>query len=131
PTLTPTPDVDFMLVKVRKLTPCENQGNHHIYIHVVDANGRGINNVPVKISWGTNANDSIIAKTEAKDKGDGYIEFAMFKGTYNVQVLGGSSMVASGITADFEKDEACDATGNPVGNSLYHASFEVVFRRTW
>ncbi len=131
PTVTPTPDADFIIKSVRKLTPCENEGNHHIYIHVVDINGNGLNNVPVKISWGANANDNIIAQTEAKDKGNGFIEFAMFKGTYSVQVMSGKSQIASGITPDFQVDETCPATGNTVANSLYHASFEVIIQRTY
>jgi hypothetical protein len=120
-----------VVTKVRKLTPCENQGNHHIYIRVVDANGAGMNNVPVKIAWGPNSQDNVIAKTEAKDRGNGFIEFAMFKGTYNVEVMGAKSQVASGITPDFQQDEPCVESGNAVGNSLFHASFEVVFQRTY
>jgi CRP-like cAMP-binding protein len=131
PEPTPTPDVDFLVKKVRKLTPCENEGNHHIYIRVVDPNGIGINNIPVKITWGRNDNDFVIAKTEAKDKGDGFVEFAMFKGTYSVEIAGAKTQVASGITPDYQVDELCPATGNSVANSLYHASFEVVFQRTY
>ncbi len=129
PTPTPTPDVDFRLVKVRKLTPCENESNHHIYIHVIDQNGLGIDNLPVKISWGPNSGDSVIAKTEAKNGGHGFIEFAMFKGTYSVEIMGAKSEVASGITPDYQVDEPCVASGNAVGNSLFHASFEVVFQK--
>lgn len=137
PTATPTiaatatPSEDFVVKKVRKLTACENEGNHHIYIHIIDANGTGLNNIPVKIAWGLNTGDSVIAKTETKDKGPGYIEFAMFKGTYSVQVMGGTSQVASGITPDFQVDEACSTSGNAVGNSLFHASFEVVIQRRY
>jgi CRP-like cAMP-binding protein len=131
PLPTPTPDVDFRVVKVRKLTPCENEGKHHIFVHVIDANGIGLNNVPVKISWGPNSGDSIIAKTEMKDEGAGYIEYAMFKGTYSVSVAGAKTEVASGITPDFQRDEVCEETGNSVANSLFHASFEVIFQRTY
>lgn len=131
PTATATPDADFIIKSVRKLTACENGGNHHIYIHVIDINGNGLNNVPVKIAWGANASDNVVAQTEAKDKGDGFIEFAMFKGTYSVQVMGAKAQVASGITPDYQVDERCDATGNPVGNSLYHASFEVIIQRMY
>lgn len=133
PTIAPTatPSEDFVVKKVRKLTACENEGNHHIYIHIIDANGTGLNNVPVKISWGLNTGDSVIAKTENKDKGPGFIEFAMFKGTYSVQVMGATSQVASGITPDFQVDEACSSSGNAVGNSLFHASFEVVIERRY
>ena len=129
PEPTPTPNVDFRLVKVRKLTPCENESKHHIFVHVIDANGNGLNNIPVKIAWGTNTNDSVTVKTEVKEKGDGHIDYAMFKGTYSVSVLAGSSQVASGITPDYQKDEPCPTSGNAVANSLYHASFEVVFQR--
>lgn len=127
-TPTPTPDADFIVKSVRQLTPCENEGKHHIYIQVIDPNGRGLNNVPVRISWPGGGVDT---KTEAKDRGDGFIEFAMFKGTYSVEVLGAKSMVASGITPDFAVNEVCPATGNPVANSLFHVSFEVIFQRTY
>lgn len=131
PEPTPTPDVDFRLVKVRKLTACENESNHHIYIHVVDANGMGIDNLPVKISWGPNSGDNVIAKTEAKNGGHGFIEFAMFKGTYTVEIMGAKTEIARDITPDYQVDEPCVASGNAVGNSLFHASFEVVFQRTY
>ena len=119
------------MAKVRKLTPCENQGKHHIFVRVIDSNGGGLNNIPVRISWGPNSQDNIIAKTESKEKGDGFIEYAMFKGTYSVSIDGAKSEVASGITGDFQVDEACQESGNAVGNSLFHASFEVVIQRTF
>jgi hypothetical protein len=55
----------------------------------------------------------------------------MFKGTYSVQVADAKSQVASGITPDYQVDQRCNATGNNVANSLYHASFEVIFQRMW
>jgi hypothetical protein len=55
----------------------------------------------------------------------------MFKGAYSVQVEGAKSQVASGITPDFQVDEICPATDNPVANSRFHASFEVTIQRTW
>ena len=131
PLPTPTPDVDFRVVKVRKLTPCENEGKHHIFVRVIDASGVGLNNIPVKISWGPNSGDDVITKTEAKNKGDGYVEYAMFKGTYSVSIVGAKTEVASGITPDYQTDELCPQTGNSVANSLFHASFEVVFQRTY
>jgi hypothetical protein len=129
PEPTPTPDVDYVVASVRQLSPCENEGNHHIYIRVVDQNGEGVDGVPVKVCWGTNQGDCVRPITETKSRGKGWIEFAMFKGTYNVQVDGAKSMVASGITPDFQRDELCPATGNSVANSLYHASFEVILKK--
>ena len=92
---------------------------------------QGIDGMPVKIAWGT---ESIVSKTETKTdlKGSldpGRIDFAMFKGTYEVQVMGGTSEIANGITPDYGTGEACG--DNPVANSLYHISFEVIFERTY
>jgi hypothetical protein len=129
PAATPTPDVDFALVSVRQLTPCENHGNHHIFVKVQDATGQGINGVPVKIQWAATEDGFVIAKTETKENTPGRIDFAMFKGTYSVEIQGATSQKAEGITPDYGVNEACgeDATAN----SLYHQSYEVIFRRTF
>lgn len=129
PPPTPTPDVDYIIASVRQLTPCENEGKHHIFVHVIDQFGNGIDGVPIKICWGPSDNDCARPITETKSRGKGWVEFAMFKGTYNVRVDGAKSMVASGITPDYQLDEMCPETGNPVANSRYHASFEVIIQK--
>jgi hypothetical protein len=134
PEATPTPAVDFVLRGVRQLTPCENRGKHHIYVHVVDSSGQGINGVPVKIQWAPVADGFVIARTETKQnlKGQlepGHIDFAMFKGTYTVEVQGGTSQIASGITPDYGTNESCGDDHH--ANSLFHISFEVIFQRTF
>lgn len=134
PEPTPTPDVDFRVKSVRQLTPCENHGNHHIFIKVEDPSGQGINGVPVKIQWAATADGFVVAKTETKTNltgqmEPGHIDFAMFKGTYEVEIQGGTSEVASGITPDYGVNEACGEDGT--ANSLYHQSFQVIFQRTF
>jgi CRP-like cAMP-binding protein len=131
PSATPTPDADYIIASVRQLTACENEGKHHIFVHVMDANGTGLNNVPLKICWGVGPNDCARPLTETKDEGIGWVEFAMFKGVYSVQVDGAKSQVASGITPDYQLDELCPETDNPVANSRFHASFEVFIQRAW
>jgi hypothetical protein len=126
--------VDFRLVSVRQLSACENQGKHHIFIKVRDPSGQGINGVPVKIQWAPTADGFVVTETETKTdlKGrldPGRLDFAMFKGTYTVEVQGGTSEVAKGITPDYGVGEACG--DNAVANSLYHVSFEVIFERTY
>jgi CRP-like cAMP-binding protein len=129
PTATPTPDVDFRVVKVRRLTACENQGNHHIFIQVLDQNGNGIPGVTLKVTWGPGDRDWAPAETGHKlEKGPGYVEFAMFHGTYTVEVVGFKSEKAQ-VTVDIPQAETCEETDNPVGNSLYHWSYEVVFQK--
>jgi hypothetical protein len=120
--------VDFVLKGIRQLTPCENRGKHHIFVRVLDANGQGINDMPVKIQWAATADGFVVAKTETKDNEPGRIDFAMFKGTYEVQVMGGTSEIAKGITPDYASvNEAC---GEDVqANSLFHISFDVTFQR--
>jgi len=131
PAPTPTPDADYIIASVRQLTACENEGKHHIFVHAMDPAGNGLNDVPVKICWGPSDGDCATTPTETKSEGKGWIEFAMFKGVYSVQVAGAKSQVASGISPDFQLDEVCPSTGNPVANSRFHASFEVIFQRTW
>ncbi len=134
PEATPTPAVDFVLKSVRQLTPCENRGKHHIFVHVMDANGQGINGVPVKIQWAATADGFVVTKTESKQNlqgsvEPGHIDFAMFKGSYLVEVQGGTSQIASGITPDFGTNETCGDDTN--ANSLFHISFQVIFQRTY
>jgi len=131
PEATPTPDVDYIIAGVRQLTACENQGKHHIFAHLVDAAGNGLNDQRIKICWGPNEGDCAFPVTESKERGKGWVEFAMFKGVYSVQVDGAKSQVASGITPDFQLDEICAENDNPVANSRFHASFEVLIQRTW
>lgn len=129
PTDTPVPEVDYRLVKVRRLSACENNGNHNIYINVLDKDGNGLPWVKLWVSWGA---DGVELETGHKPEiGLGYADFPMFKGTHSVQVLDGKSEVAHGITPDIPVNERCEETNNDVGNSLYHYSYEVVFQRTY
>jgi len=125
PTLTPTPNVDF-IATIRQLTPCENQGKHHIFIYVFDQQGNGIAGAKIKVSW---PSGEAIVETGTKIEGPGLTDFAMFKGSYHVELLGFVSEVVGPITPDIPKDELCKENNNPVGNSLYHYSYEVIFRK--
>jgi CRP-like cAMP-binding protein len=131
PSATPTPDADYVVTSVRQLTACENEGKHHIFARVIDAAGNGLDGMPLKICWGPGTADCARPITETKQRGQGWVEFAMFKGVYSVQVDAPKSQAASGITPDFQLDEECKTTGNPVANSRFHASFEVTFQRRW
>jgi hypothetical protein len=60
----------------------------------------------------------------------GRIDFAMFKGTYQVQIMSGSSDIAEHITPDFATNRTCEEDGDTNAISLYHSSFEVTFQKT-
>lgn len=59
----------------------------------------------------------------------GFVDFAMFKGSYTAQVLDFVSEIAGPITPDIPKDELCEETGNTVANSLFHYSYELIFQK--
>lgn len=131
PTDTPVPQpaVAYRLVSARRLTPCENHGMHNIFVNVIDPQGNGIPGVHLWVSWG---GDGVEIVTGNKpEKGPGWAVFDMFKGTYSVKVMDGTSDVAEGLTVDIWHDETCEETGNTTANSTFHYSYEVIFQRTY
>jgi hypothetical protein len=126
PVPTPTPNVDFQ-VSVRQLTPCENEGKHHLFIYIKDINGEGMPGLRVRVSWPSG--DATMMTGEKNHIDPGFVDFAMFKGSYTVQVLDYVSEIAGPLTPDIPRDELCAETGNTVANSLFHYSYEVIFQK--
>jgi hypothetical protein len=128
PTDTPTPAFDFRVVSVRRLTACENHGMHHMFITVNDKDGNGLSDIHLRVSW---IGGEAFAETGHKlEISPGFVDFAMFKGSYTVEVLDGTSEVAGPVSPDIPESETCEESGNPVANSLYHYSFEIIFQKT-
>jgi hypothetical protein len=128
PTETPTPAYDYVGT-VRQLTPCENAGKHHIFAYVRDPAGNGIPGVKMRVFWEGGSGGEAILTTGTKMQDPGLADFAMFKGSYFVEVLDGSSQVIGPISPDIARNELCAETDNGVANSLYHYSFEVIFTK--
>jgi len=128
PTNTPTPAYDY-IGTVRQLTPCENEGQHHIFPYLPDANGAGIPGVKLRVFWDGGSGGEAILTTGTKMEDPGLTDFAMFKGSYYIEVMGASSEVLGPISPDIPKNEVCPSSGNAVANSLFHYSFEVVFTK--
>lgn len=128
PTDTPTPAFDYRLVKVRRLTACENHGMHNIFITVNDKDGNGLADTQLRVSW--MSGEAIVETGHKMEISPGFVDFAMFKGSYTVEVLNGTSEVAGPVSPDIPESETCETDGNPVANSLYHYSFEVIFQKT-
>lgn len=126
PAPTPTPNVDFA-VSVRQLTPCENEGKHHLFIYVKDINGEGMANIRLRVGWP--GGEVMMVTGEKIEIDPGFVDFAMFKGTYTVELLGYVSEIAGPITPDIPQDELCEETGNGVANSLFHYSYEIIFQK--
>lgn len=128
PTNTPTPEYDYMGT-VRQLTPCENEGKHHIFAYVRDQAGNGIPGVPLRVFWkgGNGGEATLVTGTKIEDPG--LTDFAMFKGSYFIEVLDGLSQVIGPVSPDIPQNELCAESGNSEANSLYHYSFEVIFTK--
>ena len=126
PTATPTPNVDYRGT-FRQLTACENAGNHHLFIYVKDQNGQGVPGARVRVSWP--GGETTLVTGNKPEGGPGFVDFAMFKGSYSVQLLDASSDIVGPLTPDIARNELCEATDNPVANSLFHYSYEVVFQK--
>ena len=140
PTATPKPATQYTLLEVRRLTPCENRGKHNIYVRVVDANGNGVNGVWILQTPSGNPGQIIEKKqTEHKDywllkPEDGRATFDMYKhANYMVYVSNDGVTPAStdftqALHTDFP-DVACAEGGG--GNTKFHNSFSVIFRKNW
>ena len=59
----------------------------------------------------------------------GLLDFAMFKGTYTVDLPDHIAEIAGPITPDIPRDELREETGNGVANSLFHYSYEIIFQK--
>jgi hypothetical protein len=120
PTTTSPPhagEVGFQLVEERDLGCSSDWGGNYILVYVQDEHGRGLAGMEVMVS-GPGGEDSFF--TGLKPEVDaGFGDFLVTTpGTYTVQVLGGTSHIAEGITF---------ADGCPPENP-YHA-WRVAFRR--
>jgi len=128
------PSVQFSLIENRRLTPCENLGKHNIFIKIVDAAGNPVDGV-VLVQTPKGQIGNVLDKTVSGAKGPGLAEFAMWKGAeYSVYtsddgVNPSSVEVANGMNSNFVGDEACPTADG--GNTLFHNSFNLIFRKNW
>lgn len=111
----------YVLAWTRRLSCAENNQNHHLFIDVTDADGRGLAGVNLRVSWA--GGEATITTGGKPEIGPGRVEFPMYKGTYSVTVLNGTSDTAHQLTVDLP-DETC----TNAGNTLFHYSYHVVFR---
>ncbi len=129
----PQPAVEWRLASSRRMTACENKGNHNIFINVLDAAGNPLDGVVLIQTSDGNPGD-ILDRTVSGAKGPGKAEFTMWKGAYYMVFVSGgdgspaSTEMARGLTSSFTDESECSDGGG--GNTLFHNSFEVIFQRT-
>lgn len=111
-------DIVFDVLRVHHLTPEENRGHHHIYVDVLDEEGRRLSDAQVRIVW---AEGSRVFTLNADPTRPG-VAFPMNKwDVYEVDVMGMPSARVVGISA-----------GHPAegrGNPEFRHSFLIVFQR--
>ncbi len=111
-------DIVFDVLRVHHLTPEENRGNHHIYVDVLDEEGRRLTDAQVRIVW---AEGSRVFPLNTDPTRPG-VAFPMNKwDVYEVDVMGMPSARVVGISA-----------GHPAegrGNPEFRHSFLIVFQR--
>lgn len=141
PTATPQPQVQYSLVEMRRLNPCENRGKHNIYVHVQDASGVGVNGVWIVQAPNGRPGEAVDKqRTRQKDTfrsvvENGNVDFVMWKGAeYMVYpsddgVNPASTDFATSLHANFTDEANCGSGGG--GNTLFHNSFLVVFRKNF
>jgi CRP-like cAMP-binding protein len=133
PAPAPAPATLYRLAEVRRLTPCENRGNHHIFIEVQDAAGNPLDGVTL-VQSPRDQIGNVLDKMVSGTKGPGKAEFVMWKmAEYAVYVTEdganpASTEIAQPLHSNFTDEANCsDGDG---GNTLFHNSFKVVFQRT-
>jgi CRP-like cAMP-binding protein len=128
------PSVQFSLLEARRLSPCENKGNHNIFVKVVDAAGNPVDGVML-IQTPNGQYGNVVDKQMSGSKGPGLAEFLMWKmAEYSVYISAdgtnpSSTDIAQPLHSNFT-DEADCAPGQG-GNTLFHNSFSVVFRKNF
>lgn len=146
PTNTPTPSIDFVVVKKRLLTRTENggqcQGNILFYVSVQDAQGQPLNGIVVHMLWDGVTPNLIVDNTSGAD-GPGAVRIIHSAGIFRLVVVKDASgrtytsEIADQLITDDPPEDWKRAAGycnvDP-GKCEYcfgHYSYEVVFKRTW
>jgi hypothetical protein len=141
PAAAPKPSTQYSLIEMRRLDPCENRGKHNIYVHVVDAGGNGVNGIWAIQAPNGNPGQVLDAKqTETKDSWilnpqPGWLNFDMWKGAEYMAFISNdgttpaSTDFAQPVHSNFTDEANCgDGSG---GNTLFHNSFSLVFRKNF
>ncbi|MCD6290296.1 MAG: hypothetical protein J7M34_07315 [Anaerolineae bacterium] len=105
--------------RVHHLTPEENGGRHHIFIDMLDENGKRIMGAQARVTW-PNGEQIVTVDKPANEPGT---NFPMWKG----QVC---SVEGVGLPSDRVENLHTNHPDEAPGNTLFHHSFLVIFQRT-
>lgn len=121
------PSATWKVKSVRKLTPDENKGKHHVYINVLDENGNRIIDSNLKIGWGWEGQrQDENAPPYLLDKNEQYAaNVPIWRGQIiSVWVEGEPSDIVKGMHTSHPAEIGSDGKA---GSDYGHHSFEVIF----
>jgi hypothetical protein len=121
PVSDPTAQKYWRVVGVHHLTGSENMGNHHVYIDVLDEEGRRINGSRLVLAQDGAAPLYAVVDKPANEAGTNFPMWSNTRATVAVQDALPSEAV-TGLRSDHADEE--------VGNTWGHHSFYLVFQRT-
>lgn len=134
PAPAPVPSVQYKLIEMRRLSPCENRGMHNIFVKIVDAAGNPLDGV-LLIQSPAGQIGNVLDKAVSGSKGPGKAEFIMWRGAeYAVYISTdgvnpASSDIAQPLHSNFTDEQLCADGGG--GNTLFHNSFSLVFQKNF
>ncbi len=134
PAPAPKSSTQFTVIESRRLSPCENRGMHNIFMKVVDGAGNPVDGVTL-VQTPNGQPGNVLDKQVSGSKGPGQAEFLLWKmAEYSVYVSGdgvnpGNSEIAQPLHSNFTDEAECSSGGG--GNTLFHNSFSVVFRKNF
>jgi hypothetical protein len=122
----------YKIVEMRRLDPCENRGNHHIFIEVRDAGGNPLDGVTL-IQSPRDQIGSVLDKMVSGTKGPGKTEFVMWKmAEYAVYVTEdganpASTDIAQPLHSNFTDESNCSDSD---GGRCSTTPSKLIFQRT-
>jgi hypothetical protein len=119
----------FRYIGIHHLTPSENVGNHHVFLDILDEQGKRLTNMQIAYTWEGNRPDEVapnVAMDKPAEEAGGNIGLGMGQ-IVTVWVDAPASDRVAGLST-MHPDET-EAGMEYAGNTLGHHSFYVVFQR--
>jgi len=122
-------------VEVRHLSADENRGKHNVFVRALDETGARVHEPNLRVAWTWEGRrDDEQAEPKSLDKRDGELghgDIDLYKGQHAEVWLTGDGLACDHVANLHTDHEAAERTSDGQdGNTRFHHSFLVTFRRT-
>jgi hypothetical protein len=108
----------WKVIRIHHLTPQENNGNHNVYVDVVDEKDQRVLGTQISLKWPSGSGTGVIDKPPNEPG----TNFPIWKNQIcEIEVLGKPSDRVVNLSTDHPDEQ-------PPGNSVYHHSFFVLYK---